>query len=311
MTPAVRVAGLSKAFGGENAVDGLSFEAMPGELFGLVGPDGAGKTTTLRMLAGVLRPTSGDAEVFGVSVVRDPEGVKTEIAYMSQRFGLYADLTVLENLSFYADLYRGAAGGAAGAARAALPLLEPGAVLRPARGQALRRHEAEARALLRPHPPAPAPAPRRAHLRRRPDLAPRPVAHRARDGRARQSPRSSAPPTWTRPSASTGWPAPPGTGPRLGDARGSSARRSRARSWIVWATPRREARAVLQRHPCRPARGDLRRPAARERSIRGPRPVGAGGRAARSGLAVREIAADRSHARGRLHRARSQKAEAA
>jgi len=70
-----------------------------------VGPDGAGKTTTLRMLAGVLRPTAGDAIVNGVSVMRDPERVKHSIAYMSQRFGLYADLTVLENLNFYADLY--------------------------------------------------------------------------------------------------------------------------------------------------------------------------------------------------------------
>jgi ABC-2 type transport system ATP-binding protein len=77
-----------------------------GELFGLVGPDGAGKTTTLRMLAGVLRPTGGDATVRGVSVARDPEGVKHHIAYMSQRFGLYGDLTVRENIDFYADLYR-------------------------------------------------------------------------------------------------------------------------------------------------------------------------------------------------------------
>jgi ABC-2 type transport system ATP-binding protein len=105
VTPAVRVAGLTKAFGPENAVDGITFEASRGELFGLVGPDGAGKSTLLRILAGVLRPTSGEAEVFGTSVVRDPERVKPEIAYMSQRFGLYTDLTVLENLSFYADLY--------------------------------------------------------------------------------------------------------------------------------------------------------------------------------------------------------------
>lgn len=104
-TPAVRIVGLSKTFGRDKAVESVSFEASPGELFGLVGPDGAGKSTLLRMLAGVLRPTSGDAEVFGRSVVRDPEGVKTDIAYMSQRFGLYSDLTVVENLSFYADLY--------------------------------------------------------------------------------------------------------------------------------------------------------------------------------------------------------------
>jgi ABC-2 type transport system ATP-binding protein len=88
------------------AVEDLRFAVQPGELFGIVGPDGAGKTTTLRMLAGVLRPTRGDALVAGASVAREPERVKTHIAYMSQRFGLYTDLTVRENLDFYADLYR-------------------------------------------------------------------------------------------------------------------------------------------------------------------------------------------------------------
>jgi ABC-2 type transport system ATP-binding protein len=102
----VTLDGLSREFGGLRAVDGLSFRVASGELFGIVGPDGAGKTTTLRMLAGVLRPTSGDASVGGVSVVRDPEGVKHHIAYMSQRFGLYTDLTVRENIEFYADLYQ-------------------------------------------------------------------------------------------------------------------------------------------------------------------------------------------------------------
>jgi ABC-2 type transport system ATP-binding protein len=86
-------------------VDALTIEVAKGALFGLVGPDGAGKTTTLRMLAGVLPPTSGDALVGGVSVARDPEGVKHHIAYMAQRFGLYNDLTVRENIEFYADLY--------------------------------------------------------------------------------------------------------------------------------------------------------------------------------------------------------------
>jgi len=103
--PAVAVLGLTRRFGEVTAVRDLAFEVRHGELFGLVGPDGAGKTTTLRMLAGVLRPTAGDALVNGVSVVRDPEGAKRSIAYMSQRFGLYADLTVRENLDFYADLY--------------------------------------------------------------------------------------------------------------------------------------------------------------------------------------------------------------
>ncbi|MBK6597297.1 MAG: ABC transporter ATP-binding protein [Proteobacteria bacterium] len=104
--PAIRVRDLVRRFGDNMAVDALNFDVAPGELFGLVGPDGAGKTTTLRMLAGVLRPTAGDAELQGISVVADPEGVKHTIAYMSQRFGLYTDLTVLENLHFYADLYR-------------------------------------------------------------------------------------------------------------------------------------------------------------------------------------------------------------
>ncbi len=97
---------LTRRFGDLAAVDGLDFEVERGELFGLVGPDGAGKTTTLRMLAGVLAPSDGDAAIDGVSVARHPERVKHRIAYMSQRFGLYTDLTVLENLQFYADLFR-------------------------------------------------------------------------------------------------------------------------------------------------------------------------------------------------------------
>ena len=104
--PAIRVEGLTRRFGDLVAVDRLTVSVAPGELFGLVGPDGAGKTTTLRMLAGVLRQTAGDAIIHGVSVARDPEAVKPDLAYMSQRFGLYGDLTVLENLRFYADLYQ-------------------------------------------------------------------------------------------------------------------------------------------------------------------------------------------------------------
>ncbi len=102
----IRVENLSRRFGNILAVDGLSFEVAEGQLFGLVGPDGAGKTTTLRTLAGVMPPTSGDAVLAGISVADDPESVKHDIAYMSQRFGLYADLTVMENLMFYADLYQ-------------------------------------------------------------------------------------------------------------------------------------------------------------------------------------------------------------
>lgn len=97
---------LTRRFGELEAVRELAFDVGRGELFGIVGPDGAGKTTLLRMLAGVLRPSSGDATIDGVSVARDPERVKHHLAYMSQRFGLYTDLTVLENIMFYADLYQ-------------------------------------------------------------------------------------------------------------------------------------------------------------------------------------------------------------
>jgi ABC-2 type transport system ATP-binding protein len=102
---AIDVRDLTRRFGAHTAVDRLTLTIPRGELFGLVGPDGGGKTTTLRMLAGILGPTEGDALVAGHSIRTEPEAVKDRIAYMSQRFGLYGDLTVLENLLFYADLF--------------------------------------------------------------------------------------------------------------------------------------------------------------------------------------------------------------
>ncbi len=102
---AIDVRDLTRRFGPVTAVDHLALAIPRGELFGLVGPDGGGKTTTLRMLAGILAPTEGDAVVAGHSIRTEPEAVKDRIAYMSQRFGLYGDLTVLENLLFYADLF--------------------------------------------------------------------------------------------------------------------------------------------------------------------------------------------------------------
>ena len=103
--PAIVVSELGKRFGEVRAVDRLSFDVQPGEIFGLVGPDGAGKTTALRMLAGVLSPDSGSATVAGHDVRLDPEGAKHDLSYMPQRFGLYEDLTVDENIRFYADLF--------------------------------------------------------------------------------------------------------------------------------------------------------------------------------------------------------------
>jgi len=101
----VRVRGLTRRFGALTAVDGLNLEVKSGEVFGLVGPDGAGKTTTLRMLCALMDPSEGSAEVSGCDVVKDPQGVKDRIGYMAQRFGLYQDLTVEENMIFYADLF--------------------------------------------------------------------------------------------------------------------------------------------------------------------------------------------------------------
>lgn len=103
--PAIRAEGLSKSFGDLRAVDDFTLSIEEGEIFGLVGPDGAGKTTTMRLLTGILDPSAGDAWVAGRHVVREAEAVKDDIAYMSQRFGLYPDLTVMENIDFYADLY--------------------------------------------------------------------------------------------------------------------------------------------------------------------------------------------------------------
>ncbi len=104
--PAIRVEGLGKRFGRIQAVDGLSLAVEAGEVFALVGPDGAGKTTSIRMLCGILDPDQGQARVLGRDSVRQAEEIKEHIGYMPQRFGLYDDLSVDENIDFYADLYR-------------------------------------------------------------------------------------------------------------------------------------------------------------------------------------------------------------
>ena len=96
---------LTRRFGDLIAVDHLSLSVAAGEIFGLVGPDGAGKTTTLRMLCGLVNPSEGKATVAGHDVVAEPQAVKDQIGYMAQRFGLYLDLSVRENMDFYADLF--------------------------------------------------------------------------------------------------------------------------------------------------------------------------------------------------------------
>ena len=102
---AVEVSGLTKRFGTLTAVDRLSFSVRPGEIFGLVGPDGAGKTTAMRMFASVMRPDAGSIVIDGIDVLAHPEQTKRHVSYMPQRFGLYEDLTVEENIRFYADLF--------------------------------------------------------------------------------------------------------------------------------------------------------------------------------------------------------------
>ena len=104
-TPSVVIQDLVKRFGDFTAVDHINLETRQGEIFGFLGPNGAGKSTTIRMLCGLLTPTSGRAEVAGYDVARHPEAVRQHIGYMSQKFSLYDDLKVIENLRLFAGLY--------------------------------------------------------------------------------------------------------------------------------------------------------------------------------------------------------------
>jgi ABC-2 type transport system ATP-binding protein len=115
METIIEARGLTRRFGELTAVDHLDLTVGRGEIFGLVGPDGAGKTTTLRMLCGLMEPTGGSARVAGHDAARESREVKDRIGYMAQRFGLYQDLTVAENMIFYADLF-----GVEGTARSEL-----------------------------------------------------------------------------------------------------------------------------------------------------------------------------------------------
>jgi ABC-2 type transport system ATP-binding protein len=105
LSPAVTTRHLRKTFGSIVAIESLDLEIQRGEVFGLLGPNGSGKTTTIRMLTGLMPPTSGDASVVGFDVRRESEAIRRNIGYMSQRFGLYDDLTIVENIRFYAGVY--------------------------------------------------------------------------------------------------------------------------------------------------------------------------------------------------------------
>ena len=99
------VQGLTKKFGNFTAVDHVTFTVQPGEVLGYLGPNGSGKTTTIRMLCGLMKPTEGTAQIMGIDVTKNPEAIKPHIGYMSQKFAIYDDLTVTENLQFYAGVY--------------------------------------------------------------------------------------------------------------------------------------------------------------------------------------------------------------
>lgn len=105
MIPVIQIENLKRSFGNITAVNDVSYSVAKGEMFGLVGPDGAGKTTTIRMLIGLLRPDSGNAELLGYNLKTQKNKIKSEIGYLSQKFSLYGDLTIDENIEFFADIH--------------------------------------------------------------------------------------------------------------------------------------------------------------------------------------------------------------
>jgi len=104
-SPAIQVTNLTKRFGDFTAVNGVNFEVHRGEIFGFLGPNGSGKTTTIRMMLGLMKPTAGSVEILGMKVDGDTVKIRPRVGYMSQRFSLYNDLTVLQNLNFYGAAY--------------------------------------------------------------------------------------------------------------------------------------------------------------------------------------------------------------
>ena len=159
---------LTRRFGSLTAVNKLNLEIAEGEIFALVGPDGAGKTTTMRLLCGLMDPTEGRAEVAGMSVTESHDEVKDQIGYMAQRFGLYGDLTVAENMTFYADLF-----GILGKEREDLS----SELLRMTRMEPFRKRQAAKRADVHAATQAARAVSGRAHQRRGPGVAARLLGH--------------------------------------------------------------------------------------------------------------------------------------
>ena len=152
---AVEITGVVKRFKAVEALSGITARIMPGRLTGLVGPDGAGKTTLMRLLAGLMDPTEGRITVAGSDTVSDNERLHTLTGYMPQRFGLYEDLSVMDNLKLFADL-RGLGSKTNQALfDQLLAFTRLGPFTERLAGQTLRGHEAEAGPGLRPHGPAP------------------------------------------------------------------------------------------------------------------------------------------------------------
>jgi len=190
------------------AVDGVSIRVEEGEIFGLVGPDGAGKTTTIRVLATILKPTSGKVLLMGKDILRDARAVRGKIGYMSQKFNLYGDLTVEENLRFFADVYSLSeserrtrmkellhfarleeftsrrADFLSGGMKQKLALACT-LIYEPAGRFFIRRHEAKAGARMHPYLRADHPVPGRADNRRRPGEPPRVLGHSLRASKPR------------------------------------------------------------------------------------------------------------------------------
>ena len=202
--PAIRAVGLTKRFGQLVAVDHLDLTVNRGEVYGFLGPNGSGKSTTIRMLCGLLSPSSGDIEVLGCKIPRDAETLKRHIGYMTQRFTLYEDLTVLENLSFLAAVHEVPRRDARGADRGASEALLAHRAAHAASGHDERRAEAAPRA--RGHRAAQARSACFSTSRRVRSIRNRAASSGTRCSSSRTQARrcSCRRTTWTRPSAARG-----------------------------------------------------------------------------------------------------------